>query len=1235
MPDIVSIKIIFSDFAEKLAELLADDLRNERMKGDLFESLQVLVPNKNMAEYLKISIAERSKVCANVEFPFLEGGLWNVLTRLREASGISRTDPVRLDSKTLAQMVMLALSDDSKDELEPFRAFFMENGEVSKLKLWQLCERMATRFLEYEMHRPDMVEGWSRGTARFADAADGDLIRLEKAQMFLHNAIFAEGGIAFAAQNRRFTLFQYADVVCDEIAERGGGPFPFHLRVFTPSRLSNRHRDLLFRLGQLINVTIYHLNVCAEFWEDVSTPAEDKWRVRLRKTRVSRNSAPDSGSASTEIFEELEPPGELENQLLKEFGKPGREMLKIYSDLEEDAAFANARFENHWIDASEESTESGSLLRAVQNAVRTRTNPSSPTISPAEMRSLQICASPSIHREVESVHDSILFNMSRNQDLRLSDIAVLVVDMKRYQPVLKSVFDAKSQNGFKPVPYSLVDSNAAVESHYARGIESLIAVLEKDFPRDDVFALFRNPCFQQAVACDDGEVLKWLDAIEALGVFRGWDKLYEPPELEGLFSWSNGLKRLRLGCVTDGLEEVNGLFPLDKLDSESTGKLSLVLERLRDFRALTAFNGSVDEWRSEFTSFLDEFLAIPDDIPQEESVRASIVSTFERLTILRDAGTILDFDDVRTLIRAETASIPAGRGRYLSGGVVMATLQPMRPIPFKLVYILGLDESSFPGSPENDAMDLRLRSRKIGDVNRVESMKYLFLETLMCVREKLYLSYVARDVKKETITPPSSVVRMVARNAAPLVPEKFKAMGDDGFETFPECVVPLIGSEPECFIPPTDDSPFDFNFSYSTANWILAAMALRENAPAKLAAALKAATESQNLDIAELAKTATRILSDDENHRKPMPRSVRSVSTRNNIEQVNLNDLKAFLENPLDATLKRYGVDIDDGDDPALAANEPFSIDALGKYTLFTDASELYFKNPAYSEKLFSECLRDAYERNLRKSLEPIPLFTDLNKIFDPKHEDALADFRSSLTALSPLDGPILFGDAEPASTPTIALPPLRLALDDGREVELSGVSGDLWRESTGKAMATLVLTSGKKSKLPKQLIPPFLFWCAMLADADAAHVVSNNFQVYMIFGNDQRICSLTPECLTTIGGSKNTPASYLKSLIATYLDSPFDYLPYSATEKLNIFDAGGAERLLKTGRNKLFLEYRISELPDETLLSLKTKLEEILEEGFEREYSPLLKVLKPAPPEDALEKYHERLAPIFHAANA
>ena len=64
----------------------------------------------------------------------------------------------------------------------------------------------------------------------------------------------------------------------------------------------------------------------------------------------------------------------------------------------------------------------------------------------------------------------------------------------------------------------------------------------------------------------------------------------------------------------------------------------------------------------------------------------------------------------------------------------------------------------FPSAEGFGALDLRAGARQPGDVTPREQDEYIFLETLLAARERLYLSYVRRDAATGERKDPSSAL---------------------------------------------------------------------------------------------------------------------------------------------------------------------------------------------------------------------------------------------------------------------------------------------------------------------------------------------------------------------------------------------------------------------------------------------------------------------------------------------
>ena len=178
---------------------------------------------------------------------------------------------------------------------------------------------------------------------------------------------------------------------------------------------------------------------------------------------------------------------------------------------------------------------------------------------------------------------------------------------------------------------------------------------------------------------------------------------------------------------------------------------------------------SATDWRDTFFQVIDQFMEIDPGMRGEKTVFQSMSRAFDHF-VLYDAinetssGPLLTSEALWAFVRSHLEGITGGQGDYLTGGVTVSGLMPMRPIPFKIVYVMGMEEGRFPGRTKDSLLDLRIRKRRIGDVNQAERNRYLFLEILISVQKKLYLSYVSRDLQKDRDLVPCSVVHQLQRH---------------------------------------------------------------------------------------------------------------------------------------------------------------------------------------------------------------------------------------------------------------------------------------------------------------------------------------------------------------------------------------------------------------------------------------------------------------------------------------
>jgi exodeoxyribonuclease V gamma subunit len=95
---------------------------------------------------------------------------------------------------------------------------------------------------------------------------------------------------------------------------------------------------------------------------------------------------------------------------------------------------------------------------------------------------------------------------------------------------------------------------------------------------------------------------------------------------------------------------------------------------------------------------------------------------------------------------------------YLTGGITFCALKPMRSIPSKIICLLGMNDRAFPRASARLSFDLMEQAPRLGDRSSREDDRYLFLETLLSARERLYVSYVGQSIRDNSESPPSVLV---------------------------------------------------------------------------------------------------------------------------------------------------------------------------------------------------------------------------------------------------------------------------------------------------------------------------------------------------------------------------------------------------------------------------------------------------------------------------------------------
>lgn len=778
--------IFSSDKIDRLAAKLKEKIQEHRKKcDDPFIFTDIAVPNTNLGKWLQMKIfSKNSDLCAGIRFPFIDSCLSSLL--LENLPEDTKIRPMPDNAFRFA--IMKILLSDPNPALAPFRNYIANGGEINFaeerqcLMAWQLTEKLADLVDTYEVNRPELIDKWLG--EEYAATAEND--QIVKAEIALIRALFGKDGF-FPEEGDTLTLRQIFKRVKNN-------PNPVNetrtLFIFGHSILTPLQAEILLWLSQYHNIYFFHFDVCLEYWGDI-----EKLKAKLKKYDAEDNQTN----------------SDIENALLQTWGFAGRHTIRLLVDIEEKSAYDHII---NWETLDESQADEGTtLLEKVQASIRHRT--SEIEKAPKQDESLQIIGAPGVRREVEMIHNDILrlVDSKNSNAIAFNDIAILVPDMATYRPFIEAVFDSRRPQ----IPYGLIDTSASEESIALRGLESLFELRFKGFNRDRLFAVLDNPMVQRALSITSEMVVNWRDLTSKLKAFD----FYDATEMEqagiciGRYNtWAESMKRLRLGMITD-------IHMLKNQGDDDALRLSETIELL--YAELKQAFPDVAEkrtWGDAINQLTDAFLqAAPDDDMEKGILNHIKLLTKALDKQLADNKCEQPLAFTRAAISQLVGGISCRHGNYLTDGVTIAGLKPMRPVPFKHVYVLGLGEGLFPGNSKEESLNLKdlgqkTKSPSVPDINR-----FLFLETLMATQKRMVLSYVNRNLEGDAEMFPSSIISTLKDFLPNILEGKFR-----------ELKLPLLESDSPHFGHVSSDNLDAPLTTYSPTAWRIARKAPTEAA---------------------------------------------------------------------------------------------------------------------------------------------------------------------------------------------------------------------------------------------------------------------------------------------------------------------------------------------------------------------------------------------------------------------
>ena len=693
-------------------ELLADALARifEKPLRKPFAAEVVVVPSLGLERWLTQQLATRRGICANVEFvfpqKFVAGMMDKALPNRAAASFYVREN---LTWRVMSLLPALA----ARSEFAELRRYLEQPRP--ELRLFQLSGKIASAFDRYLAFRPQMILDWERGREKHWQAV---LWReLMQSAPGLHSPALAEEFFA--------------------LLDRGDVSLPERISLFGLPTLPPFYVQFLQQLARATELHLFLMRPTPEWWSDIRSEREE-----LR----ARRKAPASKQLDFQF--------ERGNPLLASFGKLGREFLEKITALNPTAEDEKFVLPND-----------GTMLAQIQRDIFQLDDPTdrSPRAVAPNDCSLQFHSCHSPMREMEVLHDQLLKLFDENSDLKPHDIVVMTPDISVYAPFIEAVFGTAPEP--LRIPFSVADRGTRAENGV---IDTFVRILElagSRFTASSVVAILESVALQRRfkLAEPDLDIIRtW---IQKTGIRWGIDAAHRAafglPEF-GENSWRAGLDRLLLGYAAParGARLFEGILAFDNVE----GNLAETLGHFAEFAEALFFTArdletprSLADWEKTLREISLRFFLADDEREPELRQLRRVIDSLGESAELSGFNESVPLDVLLAHLEQALSNIESGSG-FLVGRVTFCALKPMRAVPFRVVCLVGMNDTAYPRHDRPPAFDLVAQKPQAGDRTTRDDDRYLFLEALLSARDVLYISYVGRSIRDNSAIPPSVLV---------------------------------------------------------------------------------------------------------------------------------------------------------------------------------------------------------------------------------------------------------------------------------------------------------------------------------------------------------------------------------------------------------------------------------------------------------------------------------------------
>jgi exodeoxyribonuclease V gamma subunit len=697
-----------SNRAENLLHHLAQVIEAQPLHSP-FKKEILLIQSQGMERWISQQLAGHFGLWGNYQFYFPGNFFAEMSGRFvaRESgSGYQREQMVWIFEQLLRDVAQ------GDSELFQIVSDYLSSGSRA-LKRFQLAGQLAKIFDQYQMMRPDWLKDWSRGK----------LLGLGNAEPW-QSALWQQINRHFGHCHRGELWAQTIAAIDAATPEMLAEQLPQRISIFGLNTIPPLLLRMLKGLAQHIDIHLYLL-----------TPTRDYWG--------------DSGSVRSNIRHALESESfENDHRLLQSLGEQAREFQRVLLE--------GVEFSHEFSSYEESEGQPLSTLQRLQNELL---NNCSQREAVARDHSISIHSCHSALREVEVIHDQLLALLDEDSTLELRDIVVMSPDIQNYAPHIRVLFG--------DIPHAIADRTLRDEGEVLDNMIQFLKLVRGRFGWQEVLDLLERAAIYPAFGLheDDLQLIRhWISEVNIRwGLSADHRQELELPRFEA-FSWQAGLNRLMMGYTVGECDAlVDGILPYADLEGSSAqplGGLYRFIATLAQAHSEFKQAATLPQWAERLSRYSSQIFVQPGDpLAADELGMAQLQRLLDQLST--EFAAVHEGEVEQAVIErwlSDSLTERKSSNGFLRGQLTFCSMLPMRSIPFRVIVLMGMNEGDYPRMIQPHTFDLMGQQHRLGDRSARHDDRAQFLETLLCARERLLISYIGQSIQDNSEIAPSAVV---------------------------------------------------------------------------------------------------------------------------------------------------------------------------------------------------------------------------------------------------------------------------------------------------------------------------------------------------------------------------------------------------------------------------------------------------------------------------------------------